>query len=63
MGGPFTPVGFASDTWKAVDPGVFIDFEVGTTHGTFTVDPGHCLHLVHWMLKALRIELLKKSQN
>lgn len=50
--GPVSPVGFASDTWNAVDPGVFVDFEVGPTHGTFTVNPGHRFHLVHWMLKA-----------
>lgn len=51
-GRPVGPVSFASDTWNAVDTCVLIDLEIGATHGSFTVDPGHGLQFVHRMLKA-----------
>ena len=49
---PNCPVGFTSHAGHAVNPGIVINFEVGTTHYPFTVNPGHCLHLVHRMFKA-----------
>jgi len=48
-----SPVSFTSSSWDAIDLSKGIDFEIGSTYHTFTVNPRHGLHLVRRMLKAL----------
>lgn len=48
---PIGPIGRASCARDAVNPGVDVHLEIGSTHCPFAVDPRHCFHLVHRMLK------------
>lgn len=49
---PIHPIGFATNTWHAVDTSVLVNLEGGSTHDPFTINSWHGSHLVHWMLKA-----------
>nr|AFK44008.1 unknown [Lotus japonicus] len=58
---PLHPIGLTSHSRNAVNSCILINFEVGPTHGPFTVYPWHCLQLVHWMLKAHQTSFTVKN--